>query len=130
MAPGIEAATASPASTEFDELTTTVAPRPPRRRATASPIPLDEPVTIATLPESSPEVIRRASQKAGSPLEPEGGCVDSVGQPHRPVGAESSLVERAGPEDLGAGRKVDWLRGQVNHARHRPATEGQGARAE
>src|SRR4029078_509961 len=41
-----------PASTDDDELTTTLAPSAARRWAVASPIPLDEPVTIATLPSS------------------------------------------------------------------------------
>ena len=45
-----------PASTDDDELTTTFAPRLGRRRAVASPMPLDEPVTIATLP-SSPSIV-------------------------------------------------------------------------
>ena len=35
------------------ELTTTVAPNPERRRAVCSPMPLDEPVTIATRPSNS-----------------------------------------------------------------------------
>ena len=51
--PGNEADTASPASTDDDELTTTVAPSADIRRAVSSPIPLDEPVTMATRPLNS-----------------------------------------------------------------------------
>ena len=40
---GSDSATAVPASTDDDELTTTFAPRSANRRAVASPIPLDEP---------------------------------------------------------------------------------------
>jgi hypothetical protein len=46
--PGRAADTASPAATDEAELTTTVAPNSDRRRAVASPIPLDDPVTMAT----------------------------------------------------------------------------------
>ena len=49
---GSDSATAVPASTEDDELTTTLAPRSARRRTVASPIPLEDPVTIATLSSS------------------------------------------------------------------------------
>ena len=52
--PGSDLATAWPASTDDDELTTTAAPSSDSRRADASPIPLDDPVTIATRPSSSP----------------------------------------------------------------------------
>ena len=45
--------TAWPASTDDAELTTTVAPSSDNRRAVSSPIPADEPVTIATRPENS-----------------------------------------------------------------------------
>jgi hypothetical protein len=41
-----------PASTEFDEFTTTEAPSAANDRAAASPIPLDDPVTIATFPSN------------------------------------------------------------------------------
>jgi hypothetical protein len=50
--PPTSSATARPASTDEDELTTTCAPSAASARAIASPIPLDEPVTIATLPSS------------------------------------------------------------------------------
>src|SRR6056300_484980 len=129
MAPGIDAATASPASTEFDELTTTVAPRSPRRRATASPIPLDEPVTIATLPESSPVPMARASQNSRSLSDPEWPWA-SVSQPDRSVRAEFPVVERPGRQHRCARWKVDRLSAQVDRAGHRAATEGEDARAE
>lgn len=51
--PGRLSATADPASTDVDELTTTDAPSAESRRAVASPMPLDDPVTIAVLPLSS-----------------------------------------------------------------------------
>src|SRR5262245_8716676 len=47
-------ATASPASTDDDELTTTCAPSASKARAAASPMPLDEPVTMTTLPSKRP----------------------------------------------------------------------------
>jgi hypothetical protein len=47
-ASGSERASASPASTERDELTITLAPSPANRSATARPIPLDDPVTRTT----------------------------------------------------------------------------------
>jgi len=50
---GNDLATCSPASTDEDELTTTLAPSSLNRRAIASPIPEDEPVTIATFPANS-----------------------------------------------------------------------------
>src|SRR5690348_4253542 len=50
MALGSESATAWPAAADFEELTTTAAPAADSDLATASPIPLAEPVTIATLP--------------------------------------------------------------------------------
>ena len=54
MAPfGSDAANFSPASTELAEFTTTCAPSSAKRCAVRSPIPLDEPVTIATIPENS-----------------------------------------------------------------------------
>src|SRR4051794_39707659 len=46
---GNESAIAVPASTDVAELTTTLTPRSASRRAAASPMPLDEPVTIATV---------------------------------------------------------------------------------
>ena len=54
---GNDSATAVPAATEDDELTTTRHPSSDSLRAMASPMPLDEPVTIATLPSSSPIVL-------------------------------------------------------------------------
>src|SRR5579884_4106838 len=50
MASGREAATSLPERTELDELTTTPAPWAARLSATAAPIPLEDPVTMATLP--------------------------------------------------------------------------------
>src|SRR5215831_1215082 len=50
MALGSESATAWPAAADFEELTTTAAPAADSDLATAAPIPLAEPVTIATLP--------------------------------------------------------------------------------
>ncbi len=43
-------ATACPVSTEWAEFTSTEAPRRANSRATCSPMPLDEPVTITTRP--------------------------------------------------------------------------------
>ena len=42
-----------PASTDVDELTTTVAPQAANRRAVAAPIPDDEPVIRTVWPEKS-----------------------------------------------------------------------------
>src|ERR1700684_3373291 len=50
MASGSAAATACPAATEVEELTTTETPAAPSATATDSPMPLEEPVTMATLP--------------------------------------------------------------------------------
>src|SRR6476659_4092542 len=50
MALGSESATAWPAAADFDELTTIAAPAADSDLATATPIPLAEPVTTATLP--------------------------------------------------------------------------------
>ena len=47
------AATCCPASTDETELTTTCAPSSARRIAVDSPMPLEDPVTMATLPLSS-----------------------------------------------------------------------------
>src|SRR5262245_39672815 len=49
----------SPAATEAEELTTTAAPSAARRRAVASPMPLDAPGTVATWPASAPPLLRR-----------------------------------------------------------------------
>ena len=51
---GSAIATASPASTEVALFTTTLAPSCERRRAIAAPMPLDDPVTMATFPSNSP----------------------------------------------------------------------------
>src|SRR5438445_2436032 len=50
---GSELATAVPASTDLAEQTTTRASSAARRRAVASPMPLDDPVTMATRPARS-----------------------------------------------------------------------------
>ena len=50
---GSSSASARPASTELDELTTTWAPASATWRATASPMPLVDPVTIATCPSNA-----------------------------------------------------------------------------
>src|SRR5215472_6692876 len=54
-----------PAWADDAELTTIPAPRPERRRATAAPIPLDDPVTMTALPVRSIPV---PLQLAGGPL--------------------------------------------------------------
>src|SRR5215467_1464323 len=59
MALGSESATAWPAAADFEELTTTAAPAADSDLATAAPIPLAEPVTIATLPCRLIRVSRR-----------------------------------------------------------------------
>src|SRR5690349_22732947 len=71
MALGSESATAWPALADFEELTTTAAPAADSDLATAAPIPLAEPVTIATLPCRLIHFSRRGQlvhDAAGDPL--------------------------------------------------------------
>src|SRR5438445_11617575 len=71
MASGNSAATARPASTDDDELTTTLAPSAAKARATASPMPLDEPVTSTTFPSTRIAAVwRRRLADRGAPPPP------------------------------------------------------------
>src|SRR5690242_17837351 len=75
MALGSESATAWPAAADLEELTTTAAPAADSDLATAAPIPLAEPVTIATLPCRLIHFSRRGQlvhDAAGDPLDHHG----------------------------------------------------------
>ena len=69
-----ESDTAFPASTDDAEFTTTLAPRSASRRAVASPIPLDDPVTIATLPSSASMVFSSVCRRRAYAEDPTPRC--------------------------------------------------------
>src|SRR5215813_12923599 len=111
MALGKESATAWPAAADFEELTTTAAPAADSDLATAAPIPLAEPVTIATLPcrlirlsrrgrlvpgqLSCPYPHQQALTRARQGLRETGNWRAAGGQHHR--GGDARILDRGPP---------------------------------